>query len=88
MMVASSIAASLDELARHLAGLGRLDDALAVSEGAVEAYRELAADLPDEYGPLLAGALGTQAAFLAMLGRQEEAAVVRAEARAVEPAGA
>jgi hypothetical protein len=81
-MVASSIAAMLDALVLRLAALGRLDDALAVSEEAVAVYRELAADRPDEYRPGLAGALGIQAAILGSLEREDAAAVAHAEAAA------
>jgi tetratricopeptide (TPR) repeat protein len=66
-----------------LAGLGRLEEALAFSQEAVTAYRRLAADRPDTFLPDLANALTNQSGCLAELGRPEESLANSQEAVAI-----
>ena len=54
---ADRLARSLNNLSVRLGDLGQWQDALAVSEEAVAAYRELAAASPDRYRPDLARSL-------------------------------
>jgi hypothetical protein len=79
-VLAASIAGSLTDLSRRLVVVGRHEDALTVITEAVELYRELAADRPDEFGPSLADSLNELAGLLARLGRLAEAEAVEQEA--------
>ena len=54
---AANLAGSLNNLSNRLGDLGQWEDALAVSEEAVAAYRELATASPDRYRPDLAHSL-------------------------------
>ena len=53
------LAASLNNLAARLAGLGRREEALAAIQEAIDLYRELAAARPDAFRPDLAKSLNT-----------------------------
>ena len=77
---AASLAGSLNNLSKVLAGLGRREEALAASGEAVGIYRELAAARPDAFRPDLAGSLNNLAIWLAGLGRPEEALAAIQEA--------
>jgi Flp pilus assembly protein TadD len=79
----ASIAGSLTELSGRLEELGRSSEALVVLEDAVEIYRELASNRPDEFRPHLADVLGRLGAVLAALGRDVEAETARREAVAL-----
>jgi len=68
------------DLSNYLGALGRLEEALAVTEEAVTTYRALAQARPDAFGPNLAASLNTQSVFLAELGRREEALAAIEEA--------
>ena len=70
----------LTGLSTWLAALGRLEDALAVSEEAVTTYRTLARDRPEAFLPELAFALNNHCTHLAALGRQEDALAASEEA--------
>lgn len=82
--------AELAEIARwrHRLGLlfaqaGRPDQALAVTQEAITAYRELAATSPDRYRPYLAESLDNLTARFSTLGRGAEAEAACAEAQAI-----
>lgn len=73
----------LNNLSNRLSDLGRREDALAAIEGAVEAYRILAAARPDAVRPNLAVALTNLSNCLSALGRREEALAAIQEAVAI-----
>ncbi|MBK6872783.1 MAG: tetratricopeptide repeat protein [Kineosporiaceae bacterium] len=63
----------LNNLGIRLSDLGRREEALAVTEQAIEIYRRLAAARPDAFDPDLAMALNSLGIRLSDLGRREEA---------------
>ncbi|MBK8075385.1 MAG: tetratricopeptide repeat protein [Kineosporiaceae bacterium] len=63
----------LNNLGIRLSDLGRREEALAVTEQAIEIYRRLAAARPDAFDPDLAMALTSLGIRLSDLGRREEA---------------
>jgi len=77
------LAASLSNLGVQFSALGRLADALAVTEEAVAIRRELAAALPDRYRPDLALSLSNLGVQLRTRGRPAEALPVTEEAIAI-----
>ncbi|HET8658791.1 MAG TPA: caspase family protein, partial [Micromonosporaceae bacterium] len=68
-----NLAASLNNLAVHLAEVGRRDQALAPITEAVDIYRRLAQANPDAYLPDLAMSLNNLALGLAGVGRRDQA---------------
>ena len=74
------LAASLNNLAGRLAGLGRPEDALAAGEEAVSVYRQLAAVHLDAFTPGLAASLTNLSNRLAAVGRPEDALAAGEEA--------
>jgi len=80
-MLETSLAALLADLAGRLAGDGRHTEAVSVLEEAVRIYRELASEHPEEFRPVLAGALGDLATLLTQLDRTAEAQAAWHEAR-------
>ena len=77
------LARQLSNHAARLAGAGRRDEALAVSEEAVTRYRELAAASEATHAPDLAASLSNHAASLVGAGRRDEALAVSEEAVAL-----
>ena len=71
---------SLNNQSSCLSDLGRREEALAVIEEAVTAYRELARTRPDAFLPGLAMSLNNQSSCLSDLGRREEAPAAIEEA--------
>ena len=63
-----------------LARLGRLDEAVVPTQEAVQTYRTLAADSPDEFLPYLATCLNNLGGTLSHLGRRDEALAATREA--------
>ncbi len=76
----AGLARQLSNHAARLAGAGRRDEALVVSEEAVTRYRELAAASQATHLPDLAAALSNHAASLVGAGRRDEALAVSDEA--------
>ncbi|HXZ66149.1 MAG TPA: tetratricopeptide repeat protein, partial [Streptosporangiaceae bacterium] len=76
----AGLARQLSNHAARLAGAGRRDEALAVSEEAVTRYRELAAAAQATHLPDLAASLSNHAASLVGAGRRDEALAVSEEA--------
>ncbi|MFF6895820.1 tetratricopeptide repeat protein [Streptomyces microflavus] len=74
------LATSLSSVGVRMAEVGRRDEALAVTEEAVEIYRRLARDNPAAYEPAFAGSLSNVGIQLAEVGRRDEALAVTEEA--------
>ena len=64
---------SLNNLSLHLSNLGQQEDALRAVEEAVERRRQLAADQPAAFIPVLASSLKNLSDRLSDLGHQEDA---------------
>ncbi|MFJ6940312.1 tetratricopeptide repeat protein [Streptomyces sp. NPDC101132] len=80
---APNLAGALSNLGIGLSGVGRREEALAVTEEAVAIQRRLAAADAADYEPHLAGALTNLGARLLEVGRREEALAATEEAVAV-----
>lgn len=78
-----SLAASLNNLSGHLAALGRLDDALSVSQVASDLYRTLAESEPTVFRPQQAKSLTNLANRFDEVGRASEAIAATHEAIAI-----
>jgi tetratricopeptide (TPR) repeat protein/nucleoside phosphorylase len=70
----------LNDLGYRLNALGRVDEALAAGQDAVQHYRKLAAARPDEFISYLVGSCNNVGNWLSALGRHEEALTVTHEA--------
>jgi Tetratricopeptide repeat len=77
------LARSLSNLGMRFSALGRLAEALPVTEEAVAMYRELAEADPGRYRPDLAASLGVLADSLDLLGRGDDGSAARSEAAAL-----
>ncbi len=80
---APDLAASLNNLANRLFGLGQREEALAAADEAVALRRHLAAARPDIFAPDLAMSLNNLANCLSELGQREEALEAADEAVAL-----
>ncbi|MDP9403373.1 MAG: tetratricopeptide repeat protein, partial [Actinomycetota bacterium] len=76
----AKLAASLNNLAASLSGMGRRDEALAAAQEAVDLYRRLAEAAPQAFLPDLATSLNNLAAFLSGMGRRDKALTAAQEA--------
>jgi tetratricopeptide (TPR) repeat protein len=76
----AELARLANNLGNRLRDLGRREDALRVTEEAVEIYRQLAQTRPDAFLPDLAGSLNNLGTSLSVLGRRGEALCATQEA--------
>jgi tetratricopeptide (TPR) repeat protein len=79
----SRLAAAFGNLAIHLSGVGRFDEALAAAEKAEEIWRGLAEKQPDAYTEDWANSLGNLANHLRDVGRFEEALAAAEKAETI-----
>jgi hypothetical protein len=77
------LAARLSNLAVRLSNVGRRKDGLAASKEAVEIYRRLAKDQPEDFLPDLGRSLSNAGAMFSNLDQREEALVASEEAVAI-----
>lgn len=77
----AGLATSLHNLSEQLAVLGRNEEALALTEEAVEIRRRLASDDPEAFLPQLARSLARLRDRLTAFGRSQEARAIEAEMR-------